>query len=115
MKKDYEKYLGKDEQIALKIFMDQVKPFLGDNLVSVKLFGSKARGDFDKESDMDILFILHKRDWATSHRITVIVTEINLEYNCNISPIIYTQSEYQKNQRFNTLFIQNLKKEAIAL
>ncbi|MFH1563885.1 MAG: nucleotidyltransferase domain-containing protein [Nitrospirota bacterium] len=115
MKKDYEKYLGKDEQIALKVFIEQVKSFTGDNLVSIKLFGSKVRGDFNEESDLDILIILHKRDWAISHKISVIVTDINLKYDCNVSPIIYTRVEYQKNQRFNTLFVQNLKKEAIAL
>lgn len=115
MKKDYGRYLRKEEQIALKSFIIEVKSFLGDKLVSIELFGSKARGDFDEESDLDVLIILCERDWATSHEISIIATDINLESDCNISPVIYTQAEYQKNQQFNTLFVQNLKKEAIAL
>ncbi|MBU1152436.1 nucleotidyltransferase domain-containing protein [bacterium] len=115
MKKDYGRYLRKDEHKALKSFIKGVKSLLGNNLVSIELFGSKARGGFDEESDLDVLIVLCGRDWATSHRISIIATEINLEYDCNISPVIYTQAEYQKNQQFNTLFIQNLKKEAIAL
>lgn len=111
----YESYLTKDEQIALRLFIQQVRSLLGDNLISIELFGSKIRGDFDKESDLDILLILNKRDWTTSHRISLIVTDINLEYDCNISPVIYTRVEYQKTQRFNTLFAQNIEKEAIAL
>ncbi len=115
MRKNYKRYLRKEEQIAVRSFIDQVKSFLKDDLISIELFGSKARGDFDKESDIDILIILWERSWAISHQISIIATEINLGYDCNISPVIYTQAEYQKNQQFNTLFVQNLKKEAIAL
>ncbi|MDI6738499.1 MAG: nucleotidyltransferase domain-containing protein, partial [Nanoarchaeota archaeon] len=51
-------YLTKKERKALEEFSFRLKDFLGKNLVFVKLFGSKVRGDFNKDSDIDILLIL---------------------------------------------------------
>lgn len=110
-----ERYLNKNEYIGLQMFLKQVKRFLKNNLITIKLFGSKIRGDFSPESDIDILLILHRKDWDTCHNISVITSNINLKYGCNISPVIYNEIEHQKNKYFNTLFIRNIEKEGITL
>lgn len=46
-------YLSKEEREALEKFTRGVKFLLGDNLLILKLFGSKARGDFSDESDKE--------------------------------------------------------------
>ncbi len=53
------------------------------------LFGSTARGDFDDESDIDLL-VLTKSEYSRSkrHEITDLVFEINLEYGTNISTTV---------------------------
>ena len=45
---------------ALEEFIKRLKKFAGDNLISVILFGSMARGDYDKESDTDVFILLDK-------------------------------------------------------
>jgi hypothetical protein len=40
-----------------RAFCDELKAFWGDNLVSVVLYGSVARGDGDKDSDVDLLIV----------------------------------------------------------
>jgi predicted nucleotidyltransferase len=50
------------------------------------LFGSKARGDADPDSDIDLLMITEKRlSWQESHRITHEVFEVNLKHGTNFS------------------------------
>lgn len=44
--------------------VDGLKTALGDNLVSVILYGSYARGDFNEESDIDIMALV---DFPAAH------------------------------------------------
>jgi len=48
---------GKEKQ-AVHQFGLGVKTLLRDNLLQFKLFGSKVRGDFAKDSDVDILLVI---------------------------------------------------------
>jgi len=42
---------------VIKRYCELLKDVLGDRLISVMLFGSVARGDWDKDSDIDILIV----------------------------------------------------------
>ena len=44
----------------MKHITELIKETVGRNLVSIVLFGSTARGDFDKHSDYDVLVIVKK-------------------------------------------------------
>lgn len=60
--------------------------FVVDRII---LFGSVARGQFDEESDVDILIVL--RDIPTHNirnRISTIILDINLEYDVNLSGLV---------------------------
>jgi len=113
--KKYVTYLSKTEQYAVDMFVQKIKALLGDNLVEMKIFGSKIRGDYDKNSDIDILIVLHNKNWKLSHKITEIATEIDLRCDCEISPVIYSYFERGKNQRMQTLFSQIIQEEGIPL
>ena len=45
-------------QKTLDLFIERVKEHEGDNLLKIILFGSVARGEADKYSDIDVLVIL---------------------------------------------------------
>ena len=42
---------------VLKQFIEDVSNLLGDRLKKVILYGSYARGDYDKNSDLDIMIL----------------------------------------------------------
>ena len=42
---------------VIKRYCEMLRDLLGDRLISVMLFGSVARGDWDKDSDIDILVV----------------------------------------------------------
>ena len=62
--------LSADERLVLKRFVDVLRDRLGDALVAVWLFGSRARGAAVVElSDIDVLVIADRAGWGESGRV----------------------------------------------
>ncbi len=108
-------YLKKHEQQAVTGFIKKIRLQLGDNLRVARLFGSKVRGNFTDESDIDILLILQELNSAVVDEIVDTLLDFQLEYNANISPVIYSEYEYQINTELGSPFIKNIEQESIAL
>ncbi len=104
-----------NERRAVKEFVKKLKNELGDNLLNIRLFGSKARHDFTRDSDIDILLILAEKNSEYIDKIVDILVDIQLEYDANISPVIYTEYEYGRNREMGTLFVKNVEKEGVSL
>jgi predicted nucleotidyltransferase len=49
------------EQQALHRFKTVLESLLADNLISLRLFGSRARGEGTDESDLDVLIVLREK------------------------------------------------------
>ncbi|MBU2545341.1 nucleotidyltransferase domain-containing protein [Patescibacteria group bacterium] len=81
----------------------------------MKLFGSKARGDSRKDSDIDILVVLKSKSREKENFIIDLTVKILLEYGIDISPHIYSQKEYSYLNKIPSVFMQVIQKEAFAL
>jgi len=84
------------------------------NIEKIILFGSIVRGDFDEESDIDLLIItsniLPRR---VRHEITDIVFDVNLKYETNYSTLVVDNSSW-KNGPYSILPIHDeIEKEGI--
>ena len=73
----------------LNSFTEQLKSKLGENLLLVSLYGSKARGEHVKRhSDINILIILNKRDLSCLKAIAGIKKKPAFR---DISPLVFTR------------------------
>lgn len=73
-----------------KAFKNALKDLYGDELADLILFGSYARGDFRKDSDIDFAVVLNNpATTSTSEisKISTIGTDLSMKYNCFISYI----------------------------
>ncbi|ANV83303.1 hypothetical protein AWQ21_02260 [Picosynechococcus sp. PCC 7003] len=92
----------------------QFSEIFQDNLISLIVFGSQARGDATPESDIDILVVLKDKKQKQTKREQIIdfITEISLEFGVLISCI------YANNQDFETEkspLMLNVRREGIPL
>ena len=87
---------------------------LGDGLVAVFLFGSRARHDARPASDIDVLVVVHgELDYPdlirrTSH----LVSDLSLKYDAMISRAFISKDRFEREQ---TPFLLNVRREAVAI
>ena len=79
------------------------------------LYGSRSRGDARKDSDWDLIILLHKSQIKPQDfdRISYPIYELGWKLGEQFSPKLYTVEEWQK--RSFTPFYKNVKKEGIVL
>ncbi|MFH0924442.1 MAG: nucleotidyltransferase domain-containing protein [bacterium] len=111
----YKKLLSRNEFLAVDKFIEYLKQSLKDNLITIKIFGSKARGESKNDSDIDIFVLVREMNYGIIHNISGVASELNLEFNIVLSPLIFSLEEDKKNRYYQTLFIKSLDKEGILL
>ena len=106
-------------QNVIQNFIYKVKVILGDRLKKIILYGSYARGDFNKSSDIDIMILtdLNEKELEQyKDKIYDIAYDIESENNfeIEISPLIKNIDKY--NARVNIVpFYTNVQKEGVVL
>jgi predicted nucleotidyltransferase len=111
-------HLTPNERAGLAAFIHRLHQDYGANLLRVILFGSKARGDFDDQSDLDVLVVVHMSDedyWQHWRRIVDMAWEVELAYSLVISSIIKNEHDYTKLCEHRSLLARNIERDGIAL
>lgn len=109
------KFLNPDEQKAVEVFEGRIKEALSDNLMALEVFGSKVRGDFDAESDIDVFVLVRTFTPDVMTAVAAISSDISINRGVLISPVVLSSDEYEKNSRSNTFFFQELKSCGVLL
>ncbi|MEI6132630.1 MAG: nucleotidyltransferase domain-containing protein [Bacillota bacterium] len=87
----------------------------GNKLLGIVLFGSYARNDFSKESDIDYFIILDlTRDEIRKYRkkVSKLSSDIGLEYNLFVSTSLQSKSEFDFYKN-DLPFFQNVLKDGV--
>jgi predicted nucleotidyltransferase len=113
--KDDLKYLNKTEIHALNRFCEMAHSALGDCIIRMEMFGSKARGDYSVGSDIDILLIVRERTLDIMDKIAEITSELNLEYDLSIAPVVFSEYEYKMNIGMLSPFSLSVEAEGVGL
>lgn len=82
-----------EEKAALHALKNQLIEMLGERLTKLSVFGSRARGDFDLDSDIAI--VVRDLDRPLKERILHVVAEIELEHLSPMSTLVVDEGRYR--------------------
>jgi len=86
-----------NDENTLKRIVDRIRAKLGEDVVSIVLFGSMTRGDFTESSDIDVLVIARNLpdDWRDRDKIILELAEIGSAHRRPVH--ITLTDEYEMN------------------
>ena len=101
-----------------KIILEKFKTHLSHRLKGYKLilFGSRARGDADPSSDMDVVVILEDtandedRDYVSD-----CAWEAGFQHGIVLVPVVFTRREWETGPERYSLLAQAVKSEGVPL
>lgn len=109
---------GKNElNIILKELAKAYTDVYGEDIVTILLYGSYARGDNNSESDVDVVAIVKgNREELQSKlkEIWNISCDLELEYETILSPTVIPYDEYMK-YKDDLPYYRNIEKEGVKI
>jgi predicted nucleotidyltransferase len=82
-------------------------------LVDFRIFGSRARGDADDDSDMDVFVEVGQLDKSLKERIFDIAWEVGFENFMVISPLIFSHDELQNSPLRSSPIVKAIMAEGV--
>jgi predicted nucleotidyltransferase len=82
-------------------------------LVDFRVFGSRARGDEDEYSDLDVFVEVEQISRQLSDIISDIVWETGFENNILISPLIFTRDDIENSPMGESPIVINVMRQGI--
>lgn len=107
--------LSSKEYQAVAAFVGQLHQRYPERVLNIVLFGSKARGDSQPWSDIDILIVADSEDWRFQHAISTLAARVSLEYDVVIGPRVIGQARWERMKRHQFSLYRNVISEGIPL
>ena len=101
----------------LEQYVAEVKKIYGSHVREIILYGSYARGDFSKDSDVDIMILLDISDLELktySRALSYMTYDFNMDNDLDIKPIAKNQAHFEK-WVDNYPFYSNIQREGVVL
>ena len=109
--------MPKDVNKEIQEFIKQIQKLLGMRLKKVILYGSYARGDYNQQSDVDIMILTDlsfEEIEEYRDKISDIAYDIELSTGIILSPVIKNIEKYNARIHF-VPFYKNVEKEGVVL
>jgi len=94
------------KEIAGKLFADR-------RILKAIAYGSRVRGDFRGDSDLDVLLIIDKKSREIKDKVLDIFYSYELKTDVSFSITVLSQEELEFNEKLGSPFLKNIKKEGI--
>lgn len=100
---------------ALQELKTSLTARLGTSLVKLVMFGSRARGDYDDDSDIDIAIVIKGLDSKLKNEIIDLIADIEVEYLVPLSTLVLSQFDFDNLMKRERRIALDIDCEGIAL
>lgn len=108
-------FLSPTEENILKEFKEKLYSRFGKRVMGIRLFGSRARGEGDEESDLDVLVLLKDLNRTEKSQILDWACDLWLEHGTILSPLVMDENHFKMLQERERLLAKEIETEGIAL
>lgn len=105
----------RNEKRILKELKDIVGEIGGNCIVKIVLYGSKARGDYDSKSDIDIAIIVRGLTRELKNRILDAIADLEVKYLMPISALVISEEDFEFLKKRERRIALDIEKEGISL
>jgi len=107
--------LTNQERAALGELRARLEDLLGSRLRKIVLFGSKARGDAEADSDTDVAIIIQGLDRSLKRHILDIVAQIELNHLTPLSTLIMSKADFDQLKAREIRLAADIEREGVPL
>ena len=104
----------KERQVATE-FIKRIRQRFDGQLLSAVLFGSRARGEAEAGSDMDVLVVMTDASPEIRKQIRYLAVELWLEHDIYLSTRVWSLEHWRKLEKLQTLLFRNIQRDGIDL
>jgi len=84
-------------------------------LLDFRIYGSKAKGTDDQDSDVDVMIVLEDCSPTMESLIDDLIFDINLRYDCFITAIYFSRRELEVGPLSESPIYKKIQQEGISL
>ena len=107
--------MPKQIENLLHLYRSELSKLLDSHIKKVILYGSYARGDFDKDSDIDIMILVDLDDLKTCEdKIIDLTYDFNLEHGTEIMPVVQNINHFE-HWKNAYMFYNNVSREGVPI
>jgi predicted nucleotidyltransferase len=107
--------LKPQERAALAEYLDRLRARFASRILRVILYGSRARGEGDAESDLDVLVVVDDGDWKFQDEIAFESCDPSINHSVLITPLVWNRTHYDEQKKWGLLFFRNLERDGVQL
>ncbi len=106
-----------DEEVrrALALLKERIVALLGKSLIRLSLYGSRARGDFDPDSDVDVAIVVRDLTSELKTRILSAVADVELESDVPLSTLVFSEERFMQLLTGERRIALDIEREGIPL
>ena len=103
------------ERAAVEEYIVHIHHLYPDRVLDIVLFGSKARGDDDEESDIDLFLLLDEEDDVIRSELWRIASDVSLAHDVVLSVRVFGQARWNKSRRIRLPLYRTVMADGIPL
>ena len=107
--------LTHEERIWLTAYQKALEAQFANLIKDLIIFGSKARGSSNEDSDLDVLVVIHEGDWETKKSVAEPGYMLAIGTEVVPSLIVLTAEEWIYHQDYEAPFWQTVTRDGISI